>query len=364
MRGPDGLPGAGCHQVVSNFVGLRTPIGDSQAVRRWFIWRFCLLFLTVTWIGSTDRVFRRRRQAADESTVAAAAATATISAGDESDEEGHRFRTPSRLHAFNRYELKYLVPAPQVEDVRTELVSRMHRDRNAGPSGYGVWSLYYDTDRLRFYYEKIEGLKFRRKLRIRRYGELGEDMGDDAQVSVEIKQRVNRVTQKRRVLLPYHLARELCDQRQRIEHPRADQHFIDEVLDLVVRLDLRPTAMTGYRREPYVGLDADLGLRVTLDHRIRGRDRDFDLRAESESRYIIDPSFAVMEIKINERAPYWVTDMAARLGLQLQRISKYCQSIEAHGLAPRSVFHAPEENVVSESRPLVDADTAGQPQLR
>jgi hypothetical protein len=26
------------------------------------------------------------------------------------------------------------------------------------------------------------------------------------------------------------------------------------------------------------------------------------------------------------------------------RISKYCQSIEAHGLAPRSVFHVPVED--------------------
>lgn len=91
---------------------------------------------------------------------------------------GHRFRTPSKLHDFNRYELKYLVPTTQNEEVRAELASRMHRDRNAGPSGYGVWSLYYDTDRLRFCYEKIEGLKFRRKLRIRRYGELGETADD------------------------------------------------------------------------------------------------------------------------------------------------------------------------------------------
>ena len=104
--------------------------------------------------------------------------------------------------------------------------------------------------------------------------------------------------------------------------------------------------MTGYRREPYVGTDADLGLRVTLDHKVSGRDRDFDLRAEAENRFIIRPDLAVMEVKVNERAPYWVTDMAARHDLQVQRISKYCQSIEAHGLAPRSLFHAPEEEHV------------------
>ncbi|MFD3685409.1 polyphosphate polymerase domain-containing protein [Nocardiopsis sp. NPDC058631] len=277
------------------------------------------------------------------------------STGDETgnggSDAGHRLRVPGKLHAFNRYELKYLLPVSQVAEVRAELTARMNADRNAGANGYGVWSLYYDTQRLRFYYEKIEGLKFRRKLRIRRYGEIGPD-ADDAPVSVEIKQRVNRVTQKRRVLLPYGLARDLCDHRIRVEHPRADQAFVDEVLDLVHRLDLRPTAMTGYRREPYVGTDADLGLRVTLDHRVRGRDRDFDLRAEAENRYIISPDHVVMEVKANERAPYWVTDMAARFGLQVQRISKYCQSVEAFGRAPRSVFHVPVEDVVEDSRPI------------
>ena len=266
------------------------------------------------------------------------------------DAIGHKLRAPGKLHAFNRYELKYLVPEDKVPAIREELNQHMVRDPYVGPTGYGVWSVYYDTANLRFYREKIEGLKFRRKLRIRRYGETGgadEPISADAMVAVEIKQRVNRVTQKRRVMLPYHLALDLCDRHQRIEYPGADQSFIDEVLDLSIRLQLRPTVMTGYRREPYVGTNADLGLRVTLDHKVSGRDRDFDLRAEAENRFIIRPDLAVMEVKVNERAPYWVTDMAARHDLQVQRISKYCQSIEAHGLAPRSLFHAPEEDHVS-----------------
>ncbi len=49
-----------------------------------------------------------------------------------------------------------------------------------------------------------------------------------------------------------------------------------------------------------------------------------------------------MEIKVNERTPYWITDLAARRNLNLVRVSKYVQSIEAFGLAPRSVFHIDE----------------------
>ncbi|MGW4920259.1 VTC domain-containing protein, partial [Streptomyces albidoflavus] len=51
----------------------------------------------------------------------------------------------SRLHAFNRFELKYLVPVEQAAQIRDELAERMERDAHSPVGGYGVWSLYYDT---------------------------------------------------------------------------------------------------------------------------------------------------------------------------------------------------------------------------
>ncbi len=248
----------------------------------------------------------------------------------------------SRLHAFNRFELKYLVPVEEAAEIRDELAERMDRDLNSPVGGYGVWSLYYDTPQLRFYWEKIEGLKFRRKLRIRHYGDL-DGVTDESPVCVEIKQRVNRVTQKRRITLPYGTARRLCDGRDLVEHSPQERAFIHEVLELVVRLNLQPTAITGYQREALVGRDADTGLRVTFDRRIRGRDRDFHFGiATPENRFTIPPHMSVMEIKVNERTPHWITDLAARRNLSLVRISKYVQSVEAFGLAPRSVFHVNE----------------------
>ncbi|GLU49901.1 polyphosphate polymerase domain-containing protein [Nocardiopsis ansamitocini] len=272
--------------------------------------------------------------------------------GAADDARGHSLRAPSPLHAFNRYEIKYLVDAAVVPAVRAELAARMSADGHGANGAYGVWSLYYDTQHLRFYWEKIEGLKFRRKLRIRHYGD-HSGVDDDTDVFVEIKQRVNRVTQKRRVAMPYHRARALCDRREEVEHAPGERFLVQEILDLVVRLDLRPTAMTGYQREAFVGTGSDLGLRVTMDHRVRGRDRDFDLRAETQNRFILPPARAVLEVKANERVPYWLTDLTARHGLQVQRVSKYCQSIEAHGQAPRSVFHVPAEDPVLDSRPLL-----------
>ncbi|MFJ8230305.1 polyphosphate polymerase domain-containing protein [Streptomyces sp. NPDC094448] len=245
----------------------------------------------------------------------------------------------SRLHAFNRFELKYLVRVEEAAAIRDELAERMDRDVHSPVGGYGVWSLYYDTPQLRFYWEKIEGLKFRRKLRIRHYGTL-DGITDDSPVCVEIKQRVNRVTQKRRITLPYGTARQLCDGRELVPHAPRESAFVQEVLELIVRLNLRPTAITGYQREALVGRGADTGLRVTLDRRVRGRDRDFHFgTATPENRFTVPPHLAVMEVKVNERTPHWITDLTARRNLALVRISKYVQSVEAFGRAPRSVFH-------------------------
>ena len=44
--------------------------------------------------------------------------------------------------------------------------------------------------------------------------------------------------------------------------------------------------------------------------------------------YLFPPEFVVMEIKVNERIPYWLTELVASNNLQIVRISKYCRSIE------------------------------------
>jgi hypothetical protein len=253
---------------------------------------------------------------------------------------GHQ-QTASRLHSFNRYEIKYLLDEFRVPELRGVLTERMGSDPLSPVGGYPVTSLYYDSADLRFYWEKIEGLRFRRKLRMRLYGQPAE-CTDETPVQVEIKQRVNRVTQKRRIELPYGSAKRWLDTREALACDRSQKGFVDEVTTLVGNLDLRPIVTTGYLREAFVGRDADLGLRVTIDHEVHGRDRDLHFASGATNRFIIPPKLAVVEIKANERVPYWVTDLAARIDMSVVRISKYCQSVQTFGMAPRSRTGAPE----------------------
>ncbi|MCP3975369.1 MAG: polyphosphate polymerase domain-containing protein [bacterium] len=234
----------------------------------------------------------------------------------------------SSLRSFNRFELKYLIGRDQIGAVRSDLSNNLDPDPHSPDGAYAVWSRYYDTADFKFYWEKIDGIRFRRKLRIRHYGD-PTSISDEEPVFVEIKQRVNRVTQKRRVRLPYTAALALCD-----EHvlPELTQHaervIAEEVLTLSSGLDLRATTIVGYRRQALVGRRTDGGLRITFDTLIRGRKTDLDLAAGVETPSIVSPQMVIVEVKVNERVPYWLTEKIARHNMQLVRISKYCTSVE------------------------------------
>ncbi|MDR1078816.1 MAG: VTC domain-containing protein, partial [Propionibacteriaceae bacterium] len=161
--------------------------------------------------------------------------------------------TAGAIHAFNRFEIKYLANPDQVERLRVELDRAMAPDPNSGPEGYRVESVYYDSPGLRVYWEKIDGLRFRRKLRLRRYG--ASPAQDTSPVFVEVKQRVNRVTQKRRLSLPYAAARRLCSG-QTVELPAAatlaQTRLADEIVELCLIERLRPMVTTCYQRQAYL----------------------------------------------------------------------------------------------------------------
>jgi SPX domain protein involved in polyphosphate accumulation len=239
------------------------------------------------------------------------------------------------IRKFNRFELKYLVPIRDAESFKEALKANLVPDDHGDSVGcYYLSSLYYDSPDFRFYWEKVDGLKYRRKLRIRAY-ESAEPLTGDTPVFVEIKQRVNRVTQKRRVLLPYREALRLCDGRQA---PRAgsfaplggshDADVIDEILGMLWQYNLQPASIVRYARQALVGSEYDIGLRVTFDTDLTYRVGDLELHTEKSGLPLFPPDWAVIEIKVNERIPYWLTELVAIHNLGLVRVSKYCRSIE------------------------------------
>jgi hypothetical protein len=91
---------------------------------------------------------------------------------------------------------------------------------------------------------------------------------------------------------------------------------------------LRPTSLTVYEREAFVGR-FDPTLRITFDRNLRGKGYPSwpDLRSDAGLRHV-HPGFFVLEVKFNTWFPAWLRPVLGRYGLRSQSVSKYCLCVE------------------------------------
>jgi SPX domain protein involved in polyphosphate accumulation len=230
------------------------------------------------------------------------------------------------IRRFNRYELKYIIPVAQSTEIIADLESFTEPDPYAGTAGYRLVSLYYDSPGMDFFWAKIEGIKFRRKLRIRIYP--ADPIRSTTHGMVEIKQRVNRTVQKRRLKLPLDEARQLCrGHLPEGELEPIDRQVASEVQYMVNAMHLAPTCITAYRRQAFIGGLYDAGLRVTFDTDVRYRVHALEVNQDAGNHLALPPDWCIMEVKVNDAVPDWMTSLLARHGCQLTRVSKYCAGI-------------------------------------
>lgn len=237
------------------------------------------------------------------------------------------------IRKFNRFELKYLITLAQAERFKTALRPYLIQDEHGENGKYGLTSLYYDSPDLRCYWEKEYGLRFRRKLRIRQY-ETNKPMTEETPVFLEIKQRVDRVTQKRRVVLSYGDALRLCNDRQLPENTGEDHATLEEMYVFMWQYNLRPVSIVRYNRQAFIGTQYDMGLRVTFDTNLTFQTHKLHIHEEPSALPMLSANQVVMEIKVNERIPTWLTALIADHNLQMVRVSKYCRSIDTAQKTP------------------------------
>jgi hypothetical protein len=234
--------------------------------------------------------------------------------------------TGTYQRAFNRYEVKYVVPQRKADAFIQELEPYLVTDPHGRDEwGYMVQSVYWDSDDLALFWEKVEGLERRRKLRLRRYG------ADSEHVFVEIKQRLDRTVQKRRTQWSLDQARRAFDLGQPLssdDGPDPGDDVGREALEMFHRYRLRPRMSVSYIRKAYF-CRYEPGLRITFDRMIRFDPFRLDVSEPSDGgRYMLDPRLTVMEVKFNHRVPVWLCKAAQRRGFEMVRLSKYCTAVD------------------------------------
>ncbi|PLX31652.1 MAG: hypothetical protein C0600_04945 [Ignavibacteria bacterium] len=229
---------------------------------------------------------------------------------------------------YPKYEYKYLIRNEQLDTIRARILEMCDYDPYAArleKREYTVRSVYYDTRDMQSYYEKIEGIKYRRKYRVRVYGEHAED----SLSFLEIKH-------KRGALLTKY--------RSPVLYSNLDAFFHDETKEQYVlnlkgdgvsrenarrfmyhyyRRQLHPVVLVTYDREPFVGrYNGDL--RLTLDKRVRAIGQPtLDGMYDENGLVSSLKGHTIFEVKFTRGIPQWCRTLIGDLSLKRQALSKY-----------------------------------------
>jgi hypothetical protein len=238
-----------------------------------------------------------------------------------------------------RYEYKYIVPESKIERLRSMILPFLELDQFAEVGGinqYTVRSIYFDTSRYDFYFEKIEGIKNRKKVRLRGYNE--EDRSNV--VFFEIKRKYDIPIIKYRAPVRYEDALEMFMEKN------INGQILSELLPKgaenskrffyqIFSKNLRPVVLVVYEREAYLN-KFDKTVRVTLDKNLRGKaypaiDELYGERGLTRSL----PGSFIMEVKFNKIFPNWMNPVISSLGLRRQSASKYVIAMDTNRIAKR-----------------------------
>jgi len=229
-----------------------------------------------------------------------------------------------------RYELKYRLPVRTMAEIRQQIVPHVRFDPHCACRAghhYTVRSIYFDSDDLCFYHEKYDGVRVRRKLRVRTYDEFDAE----SVAFIEIKRKFGRRGCKERLRLPLDLVATALNgnsRREGLVQRRRDRIVLAKVSHLMALKKLRPVVLVTYEREAYIG-QRDERLRVTFDRNIRSLiDPTLEQIHRERELQRFEDSFFVLELKFDNRMPGWMARLIRQLNLVAHPYSKYCHGID------------------------------------
>ena len=234
---------------------------------------------------------------------------------------------------IGRNEIKYYIRPEQVLDVLNYSRAHIEHDEyslSMPDYRYTVRSLYYDSPALDFYWEKIDGIKVRRKLRIRTYNTLTPE----SVAFLEIKRRYGSAVVKERAKYSFDQVVKLMSSPTHVwltyEQSNNGSLVLGKWVDNIVRWRLEPAMLIAYEREAYVGRYKDENnIRLTIDYNVRARvTESVENIFKEDNMTPITGNLCILELKFNNFMPKWMRGLAKELELSQRSISKYCLGID------------------------------------
>jgi hypothetical protein len=240
---------------------------------------------------------------------------------------------PDRLQ-LQRLELKYQVSERKALAIRDFVRSYLELDEYSADKpnyAYRIHSLYLDSDNLTTYWDTINGVKNRFKLRLRYYDEL-----PSSPVFFEIKRRMNEAILKqrgvvRRQAVDWLLAGHLPDPEHLLSTNPKHLVALQRFNQLMLAIRASPKAHVTYFREAWVSTN-DNSTRVTLDRNVYcSPEFGSSLRVELGNPVKPFGHHVILELKFTGRFPSWFRDLVERFDLVRGPAAKYADGLALIG---------------------------------
>ncbi|MBN1299984.1 MAG: polyphosphate polymerase domain-containing protein [Melioribacteraceae bacterium] len=230
-----------------------------------------------------------------------------------------------------RLEYKYLVSSNRLADLRKALLPFVEYDSQYNDSPeYTVRSIYFDTSRLKYYHEKINGIQVRKKLRIRGYNA----PEDESVIFLEIKRKYENYINKNRSALKLYNLSELIRTKDIESYVLKENGFADSVRDAeyflhhIYKRSLKPIILIVYDREAFFS-KFDPRLRITLDKNLRYlMFPSLDMLYSEQDLCGIFTNNFILEIKFSNGFPKWLQNLLSKFNLSRRALSKYTMCLE------------------------------------
>lgn len=202
-------------------------------------------------------------------------------------------------------------------------------DFHSGENLYTVRSIYFDTAKLKYYWEKLDGIRRRKKLRIRGYNE----HDDENIIFLEVKRKYENFVRKNRSALKYFNLQQLLDSKDIHSHVMTNNGFsrslddAERFLHHLHKRSLIPVILIVYEREAFFS-KFDEGLRITFDTDLRYQSFPKLNNLFEDNLTNAMPGKTILEIKFSGGFPIWLQNLIREYGIVRRSVSKYTICID------------------------------------
>ena len=212
-------------------------------------------------------------------------------------------------NVFQRVEQKYILSKEQRDNLLEKINEYVEKDPYFESK---ICNIYFDNNENDLMVNSLEKPEFKAKVRLRSY----DVPNMDSQVFLEVKDKYKGVVGKRGIKLSL---KEFYDY---YENGLVKDNQIMKELNYYFKIfDLKPFIFLAYDRNSYYE-KGNRNLRITLDSNLRSRYNDLRLELGDNGKKYFDEDIYVMEIKVMNAIPLWLTRILSELKIYPTSFSK------------------------------------------